>query len=166
MLRVEKSITAMNDKAGYFTGFLVLPLILVVVYEVIMRYLFNAPTVWAFEATTLIYGSHFMLGLAYTYSHNGHVAIDIFESRLEFRPRTILRIVVNVVLFIPTVGLLSTWGVVYATTSWKNWELASTSWAPPLYPFKTIMAIGFILMFLQGIAKLISDIHSLRQQDQ
>lgn len=166
MLLVEKGINGLNEKVGYFTGFLALPLILVVVYEVIMRYAFNAPTVWAFEATTLLYGTHFMLGLGYTYKYDGHVAIDIFESQLSFRPRTILRICINIILFLPTVGLLSVWGVIYAATSWKNWELASTSWAPPIYPFKTLMAIGFILLFLQGIVKLIEDIRSLRTQDQ
>lgn len=166
MLIIEQGINGLNDKVGYFTGFLAIPLILVVVYEVIMRYIFNAPTVWAFEATTLIYGSHFILGLAYTYRHDGHVAIDIFESRLELKPRTVLRIVINIVMFLPTVGLLAVWSVIYAATSWKNWELASTSWAPPVYPFKTIMAIGFVLLLLQGIAKLISDIRSLKQPEQ
>lgn len=162
MLLVEKSINGLNDKVGYFTAFLTIPLILVVVYEVMMRYLFNAPTVWAFEATTLIYGTHFILGFAYTHKHDGHVAIDVFESRLAVKPRTLLRIVVNLLLFMPTIGMLSIWSVIYAATSWKNWELASTSWAPPLYPFKTVMAIGFVLLFLQGVAKLIGDLRSLK----
>lgn len=165
MLIVEKSINGLNEKVGYFTSFLALPLILVVAYEVVMRYAFNAPTVWAFEATTFIYGMHYMLGIAYTHKHDGHVAIDVFESRLPKRPRTILRLIVNLVVFMPTVGLLAVWSVIYAGTSWQNWERASTSWAPPLYPFKTVMAIGFILLFLQGIAKLIADFHSLRNTE-
>lgn len=162
MLLVEKSINGLNEKVGYFTAFLTIPLILVVIYEVMMRYLFNAPTVWAFEATTLIYGTHFILGFAYTHKYDGHVAIDVFEARLPVRPRTLLRVIVNLLLFIPTVGMLAIWSVIYAATSWKNWELASTSWAPPLYPFKTIMAIGFVLLFLQGVAKLIGDLRSFK----
>jgi len=161
MLKIEKGINNLTEKVGFYTSFLTIPLIAVVVYEVIMRYAFNSPTVWAFEATTLIYGVHFMLGFAYTHKHNGHVAIDVFESRLSPRPRTILRIIVSLIFFVPTVGLLATWAVIYASTSWQNWENASTSWAPPLYPFKTIMAIGFILLFLQGVAKLIADFRSL-----
>ncbi len=116
--------------------------------------------------TTLIYGMHFMLGFAYTHKHDGHVAIDVFESRLPKRPRTILRIIVNLVVFTPTVGLLAVWSVIYAATSWQNWERASTSWAPPLYPFKTVMAIGFVLLFLQGISKLIHDFRSLDDSGQ
>ena len=164
MLLIEQSINGLNERVGRWTSFLAIPLIVVVVYEVLMRYLFNSPTVWGFEATTFIYGMHFILGFAYTHKHDGHVAIDIFESRLQFRPRTILRVIVNLVLFVPTVVLLAVWSVIYASTSWQNWERASTSWAPPLYPFKTIMAIGFILLFLQGIAKLIADIRSLKSQ--
>ncbi|MEA3545982.1 MAG: TRAP transporter small permease subunit [Thermodesulfobacteriota bacterium] len=162
MSLIENSINNVNDKVGYYTAFLVLPLILVVVYEVAMRYLFNAPTKWAFEATTLLYGCHFALGFAYTHKNNGHVSIDIFESRLTKKPRTTLRIIVNLLLFVPTMGLLAMASVRYAADSWRNWELASTSWAPPLYPFKTILCIGFILLFLQGIAKLIADFRSLK----
>ena len=164
MFFIEKSINGLNEKVGYFTSFLVLPLVLVVTFEVMMRYAFNAPTVWVFEATTLLYGTHYMLGFAYTLKYDGHVAIDVFEGRLPQRPRTILRIIVSMILFLPTVGMLSIWSVIYASDSWHNWERASTSWAPPLYPFKTLMAIGFILLFLQGVAKLIHDFRSLKEQ--
>jgi TRAP-type mannitol/chloroaromatic compound transport system permease small subunit len=163
MLIIEQGINRLNTWTGRMTAYLAIPLIAVVAFEVAMRYLFNAPTKWAFEATTFIYGVHFVLGFAYTHLHDGHVAIDIFESRLPAKPRTIMRIVVNIILFIPTVGLLATWSVIYAATSWQNWELASTSWAPPVYPFKTFMAIGFVLLFLQGVAKLIHDFRSIRQ---
>ncbi|MEE4376518.1 MAG: TRAP transporter small permease subunit [Candidatus Competibacteraceae bacterium] len=162
MLKLAHFIDSLNENVGNFNAFLILPLLGVVGFEVIMRYGFNAPTIWAFEATTLLYGVHFMLAFAHAHKHNGHVAIDVFEARLPKRPRTILRIVINLVLFIPTIGLLSIWSVIYAASSWSNWELASTSWAPPFYPFKTIMAIGFILLFLQGIAKLIQDFYSLK----
>ncbi|MBW6511668.1 MAG: TRAP transporter small permease subunit [Desulfuromonadaceae bacterium] len=161
MFLIEKSINGINEKIGYLTSFLILPLVLVVAYEVVMRYLFNAPTIWVFEATTLIYGIHFMLGLAYTYKHDGHVAIDVFEARLPERPRTMLRLLTTLVLFLPTVGMLSVWSGIYAADSWRNWEHASTSWAPPLYPFKTLMAIGFILLLLQGVAKGLHDFRSL-----
>ena len=164
MFFIEKSINGLNEKVGVATSFLVIPLVLVVAYEVLMRYAFNAPTVWVFEATTLLYGTHFIIGFSYTHKHNGHVSIDVFESRLAEKSRTILRLIVNLIVFMPTVGMLSVWSVIYAADSWKNWERASTSWAPPLYPFKTLMAIGFILLFLQGVAKWIHDFRSLKEQ--
>jgi len=165
MLKIERSINTLNEKVGVLTSYLVLPLVLVVVYEVFMRYAFNAPTTWGFELTTFIYGMHFVLGFAYTHRHDGHVAIDVFEARLPRKPRAMLRMATNLIFFIPSVGLLSVWSVIYATDSWQNWERAPTSWAPPLYPFKTIMALGFILLFLQGVAKLIGDWRSYKSPE-
>lgn len=165
MLKVESSINRLNEEVGRLTAYLIIPLILVVVYEVFMRYLFNAPTTWGFELTTFIYGMHFVLGFAFTHKHDGHVAIDVFEARLASRPRALLRIATNLALFLPTVGLISVWSVIYAVDSWRDWERAATSWAPPLYPFKTIMAIGFTLLFLQGLAKLIADCRALGEAD-
>ncbi len=164
MFLIEKGINNLNEKVGFFASFLIIPLVLVVAYEVMMRYAFNAPTVWVFEATTLLYGIHFMIGIAYTHKHNGHVTIDVFEARLPEKTRTILRLIVNLALFMPTIGMLSIWSVIYAADSWQNWERASTSWAPPLYPFKTLMAIGFILLLLQGVAKWIHDSRLLKEQ--
>lgn len=165
MQAIQRAIDALNEKIGVLTSYIILPLIGVVFYEVVMRYAFNAPTSWGFEMTTFLYGIHFILTLAFAHKYDGHVAIDIFESRLPQRPRTILRVVVNLVIFLPTIGMLALWSVFYAKTSWMGWERASSSWAPAIYPYKTIMAIGFILFFLQGVAKLIQDIHALRNSD-
>lgn len=163
MFKLDSAIDTLNEKIGFYGAYLVLPLIAVVGWEVIMRYGFNTPTSWAFEMTVFIYGVHYSLALAYAHKHNTHVAIDVFESRLSKKPRTILRICTNVVLFLPTIGLLTFYTSQLAFFSWQQWEHASSSWAPPLYPYKTIMAIGLFLLLLQGIAKLIQDIRSLKE---
>lgn len=162
MQQIASFIDSLNEYVGRYTAFLVLPLIGVVSYEVVMRYFLNAPTAWAFEMTTFIYGVHFILGFGYTHKYDGHVSIDVFEARLAPKRRTILRIITNLVVFLPTIGLLSIWSVIYANTSWQYTERASSSWGPAIYPYKTIMAIGFILFFLQGVAKVIQDFRSLR----
>lgn len=163
MFKIDGAIDTFNEKFGFFSSYLILPLIAVVVWEVFMRYGFNAPTSWAFELTVYLYGVHFSFALCYAHKHDTHVAIDVFESRLSKRPRAILRIFTNVVLFIPTIGLLAIYTSILALNSWQQWEHASSSWAPPIYPVKTLMAIGFILFFLQGLAKLIQDIRSLKE---
>ena len=62
--KLSKAIDTFNIKQGDVSALLALPLLVVVVYEVVMRYAFNAPTTWGFEATTFLYGVHYMLGLA------------------------------------------------------------------------------------------------------
>jgi TRAP-type mannitol/chloroaromatic compound transport system permease small subunit len=162
---IARSIDALSEKVGVFSSYLILPLVAVVVYEVFMRYVFDAPTSWGFEMTTFLYGVHFMLGLAYAHKHDGHVAIDVFEARLPVKIRALLRIVTNLLIFIPTIGLLTVWSIKYAATSWELRELASSSWAPAIYPYKTLMAIGFVLLLLQGLAKLVQDFGALRSTD-
>lgn len=165
MLKIDSAIDSFNEKFGLYASYLVLPLIIVVVFEVFMRYAFNAPTSWAFELTVFLYGVHFCFSMAYAHKHNTHVAIDVFEARLPAKPRIILRIVTNVVMFLPAIGLLTLYMCIMAASSWQQWEHASSSWAPPIYPLKTLMAFGFTLFFLQGLAKLIQDIRSLKKTD-
>lgn len=163
MFKIDSAIDTFNEKFGFYASYLVLPLIMVVVFEVFMRYAFNAPTSWAFELTVFLYGVHFCFAMAYAHKHNTHVAIDVFEARLPARPRIILRIVTNAIMFLPAIGLLTFYTCVMASSSWQQWEHASSSWAPAIYPLKTLMAFGFLLFFLQGVAKLIQDIRSLKE---
>ncbi|KJS00435.1 MAG: hypothetical protein VR65_13155 [Desulfobulbaceae bacterium BRH_c16a] len=162
MQTISRAIDALNEKIGLYSAYLILPLIGVVMYEVVMRKVFNAPTSWGFEMTVFLYGIHFMLALGDTHRVNGHVQIDIFEARLKPLNRTRLRIITNIFLFIPTMGCLTIWSIKYAITSWGMLELASSSWAPAIYPYKTVMAIGFVLFFLAGVSKLLQDFSSLR----
>jgi TRAP-type mannitol/chloroaromatic compound transport system permease small subunit len=163
MFKIAGVIDAFNEKFGLYSSYLILPLIIVVVWEVFMRYGFNTPTSWAFELTVFLYGVHFSFALSYAHKHNTHVAIDVLESRLKPRSRLILRIITNAVLFIPSIGLLTYYVCILAINSWQQWEHASSSWAPAIYPLKSLMAIGFILFFLQGLAKLIQDIRALKE---
>ena len=116
-----------------------------------MRYGFNAPTSWAFELTVFIYGVHYSFALAYAHKHNTHVAIDVFESRLSERPRTILRIITNLVLFLPTIGLLAYYVCVLAANSWQQWEHASSSWAPPSTRIKHSWRLALSSSFCKGL---------------
>lgn len=166
MQPITRFIDVLVEFTGQTSAYLILPLIGMISYEVIARYVFNAPTVWAFELSTFVYGIHFILGLAYAHKHNSHVSIDVFEVKLPRKPRTWLRIITNLTFFLPIIGLLAYGTVMYAATSWEVRELSWSSWQPKIYPYKTLMAVGFILFFLQGISKLIGDIRSLRTTDQ
>lgn len=159
---IARAIDALNEKTGLYSSYLILPLIGAVIYEVFMRYVFNAPTSWGFEMTTFLYGMHYMLGLGDAHRTNTHVCIDIFESKMRPKNRTILRIITNLVLFMPVMGCMAIWSIKYAITSWAMFEHASSSWSPAVYPYKTVMAVGFVLFFLAGVAKLLQDFNSLR----
>lgn len=155
--KISNAIDTFNTKQGEVTSLLVIPLLLVVIYEVFMRYVFNAPTVWGFEATTFLYGIHYMFGLSYTDVTGGHVKVDIFTSRARGRTQAFISALTTLVLFLPVMTCLTFWSFTFALSSVAGREVNSTSWAPPIYPFKMIMAFTLLFLLFQGISNLIRD---------
>jgi TRAP-type mannitol/chloroaromatic compound transport system permease small subunit len=159
--KISTMIDTFSRKEGEWSALLILPLTFIVIYEVIMRYVFDAPTIWGFEATTFIYGIHFMLGLAYTLVTDGHVKVDIFTARAKRRTQAVIVIITNLVIFLPVFTCMTIWAWKYAITSTLQHELNSTSWAPPIWPIKLIMAVAFSFLLIQGISTVLKAIHSL-----
>jgi TRAP-type mannitol/chloroaromatic compound transport system permease small subunit len=159
--QMANGIDKFNIKMGEWTSLLIIPLLLVVIYEVFMRYVFNAPTIWAFEMTSFLYGIHFMFGIAYTDVSKGHVRVDIFLARASKKGQAILNIVTNLVLFLPVFTCLVIWTGGFAYTSVIGQERNWTSWAPIIYPFKAIMSLTIFFTLLQGISNLIRDFQIL-----
>ncbi|MFZ1985164.1 MAG: TRAP transporter small permease subunit [Desulfatitalea sp.] len=153
------AITQFNRKTGEWFSLLMLPLLFVAVYEVFMRYLFNAPTSWGFEMTIFIYGVHFILGYTFTDAYDGHVRVDIFSARLQPRNKAILEIVTLLVIFFPFMTLMTVFAGKFAFISTVTSELASTSWAPPIWPVKIMMFLGFLLLWVQGLGHLLRNLH-------
>ena len=160
--QLASRLEALSRREGELSSFLIYPLLLVVVYEVFMRYVFNAPTTWGFEATTFLYGLHFMFGLTYTDLYDGHVKVDIFTSYFPEKTQTILKIITNLVFFMPVMVCMTIWSAFFAHKSTIGLELNPTSWAPPIWPLKILMALCFLFLLLQGIANLLKDIHRLK----
>jgi TRAP-type mannitol/chloroaromatic compound transport system permease small subunit len=159
---IPERIDAFSRKEGEIASLLMIPLTLVVIYEVIMRYVFDAPTIWGFELTTLLYGIHYMLGLAYTQVHGGHVKVDVVLARFPGRTQAVVNIFTSIVIFLPVMTALTIWSFKYAFTSFAGLEHSSTSWAPPIYPFKFIMAVSFLFLLIQGISDLLKNIKALK----
>ncbi len=125
---------AFTDRLGRFLALLMLPLSFVVVYEVVLRKVFMAPTIWGFEMTVYIYGIHLILSAAYALMKNAHVRIDVVMLLFSERKRAIFDLACYFLIFIPFVGGLC-WGTFdFAIESWFQWERSDTAWKPPLYP--------------------------------
>jgi TRAP-type mannitol/chloroaromatic compound transport system permease small subunit len=165
MKKFVRAVDKFNEFFGKWIALLILPLTGVVVYEVLMRRAFHAPTTWAFEMTVYLYGAHFMLGAAYTHLHDRHVRIDIIVQQLPPKVGVFLNVFTFWIIFLPFVGCLSYAAVVYAAHSWSVWEHSWTAWKPPLYPYKTIMPVALIMLLIQGIANFIRDVYRLKGEE-
>ena len=153
-----KGIDGLSEWSGRIFVWLVIPLTVVVVYEVVSRRFFNAPNIWATEVTNYIYGPHFMLVAAFTLLYQSHVSIDIIYGRFSPRTRGILDILTHLIFFFPFCIIVFTQGIVFAQTSWLIGETSDSAALRVVPLVKTVIPITFGLLLLQGLANFIRSI--------
>jgi TRAP-type mannitol/chloroaromatic compound transport system permease small subunit len=160
--KISGGIDWLIQKQGNIASLLIMPLLFVVVYEVFMRYGFNRPTIWGFEVTMFIYGMHYMFGLSYMDYHEGHVKVDVFVTRLPLKAQLIIKILVHCIISLPVLTGLIIWTTLFGISSTQYLEKNWTSWAPYIWPYKDLMALGFLFLFLQDISNLLKTIKKLK----
>ncbi len=147
-----------SEWSGRIFIWLIIPLTIVVVYEVVSRRLFDAPHVWSTEVTNFIYGPHFMLVAAYTLLHKAHVSIDLIYNRFSPRTRGVLDIITHLIFFFPFCGIVFYQGIIYAGTSWSIGETSESAALRIMPLIKTMIPVTFALLLNQGIANFIRSI--------
>ena len=137
-------------------------LVLILSYEVMMRYVFNAPTIWVMQTSMMVGGTLIVLGWSYVHQQRGHVRVDVFYGRLSERGQSLVNTIGALVFFFPFVGLLLYRAIIQAAYSLRMGErMSETAWYPPVFPMRLIMVIGLALFLLQGIAQLVRDVQAL-----
>lgn len=135
-------------------------MMLILTIEVVLRYGFNRPTIWAWDISTQLAGAFALVGGAYAFLHGDHVKVDVISSRFSGRLKAVLELLLAIPLFLLCLVLL--WhGGSLAWTSVLEREVAITLFAPPLYPLKVLLVLASFLLLLQGIAKFIRDLEVL-----
>lgn len=155
-IRMANSV---NEWVGNIFSWLVAVVMILTVAEIIMRRLWDAPTIWSFETCTQLFGAHFMIPAGFALLHGSHVAVDIVYNTFSVRKRAILDIVSYIIFFFPFNVVLLAYGIKFAGMSWATWETSWSVFAPPLYPLKTVIPVTAGLLLLQGLAIFIQKIH-------
>ena len=153
-------VDSVNERFGKIIAFLTVGMMGTVTVEVVLRYGFNSPTLWAHETAQFLYGSYCILGGAYVLLHRAHVNMDIMYARLSLRKRAILDLVTSSLFFLFIVVML--WqGTILASRSVAILEATNTAWAPPVWPVKLTLPLAALLILLQGIVKFVRDIETV-----
>jgi TRAP-type mannitol/chloroaromatic compound transport system permease small subunit len=161
-MKVIKYIDKVSEWTGIVSAWLIIPLMLAVVHEVVMRHFFNAPTGWGYDTCWMLYGAQFMIGGAYTLLHKAHVRIDIVYNILSPRRKLIFDAIIYAVVILFVMILLTLAGINFAANAWSTGEkLSTTNWFFPSGPSKTIIPVALLLLSLQSLAELIRTISSI-----
>jgi TRAP-type mannitol/chloroaromatic compound transport system permease small subunit len=158
--RVASVVDTLSEWSGRVFAWIIIPLVVSLTYEVLARYAFNAPTIWAYDLSYMLYGAHFMLGAGYTLLKGGHIRTDIFYQ--NWSPRTQGRVdaLLYLCLFFPGMIFFFWMGAQEGLHSLSIGERSDASpWRPVLYPLKLVIPVTALLILIQGVSELIKSAH-------
>lgn len=149
--------------SGKAVAFLIIPMVGSLVFEVICRYFFNSPTIWASDVSTILYGGFFMLGAAYTLQRQQHIRTDFLYEKWSVRTKGIVDSILYLTLYFPglVIFMWISWG--YASRSvMLNERIISSPWMPIIWPLKLTMPIATALLLIQGISEVIKSLYAAK----
>jgi len=159
MLRsIIRTVDTISERLGKILSFLIFGMTAVLVYEVVVRYAFNAPTIWAHETSIFFWGYCGVLAGAYTLKHHAHINVDILYSRLSPRREAILDVVTGF-LFLFIIALIIYEGWKMGMVALATHEHSPTPWSPPIAHFKLVLPVGATLLLVQGLANWVRSLY-------
>ena len=161
VVRAVRTIDRFAELCGVAIAWLMVPLMVAVVYEVVARYAFGAPTLWSFDVTYMLYGAMFMLGAAYALRIGAHIRTDFFWERWSLRTRGIIDTIAYAAFFFPGIALFFWVGWDEAWYAYGIGELSEqTPWRPLLWPLKACVPLAAALLLFQGISELVKSFYA------
>ena len=159
--RLIRWIDALNTAISNAAMWLIIPLAVVMLYDVLMRYCFNAPTLWGAELSMMIFGVYMIYAGPSSILQKVQVGVDIFAARLSPRVRAVVNCLTYAFTFTFFAGLFYT-SALYAVESWQLRELSSSAWGQPVYHLKALIPVAVLLMLLQSLAEFLRNFHLAR----
>jgi len=145
-----------SEWTGRIVCLMVFPIVLVMVYEVLMRKFFTAPTLWAFDISRMLYGVSFMLGAAYALMRGLHIRADFLYRGFTVKTQGKVDLLLYIFFFMPGMILLFWAAYEFAVKSYIQGEQAGDStWAPIVWPVKIALASGVAFLVLQGVSEIL-----------
>jgi len=155
-------IDAISDWTAKIISWLAVALILVLVFDVVERYVFGGATVWAYETAVMLGATIYVMGWCYVHRIREHIRVDVFYVHFSLRIRLIIDVIGTLLFFLPLLYVMIDTSIYYMVRAWKIDEvLAETFWYPPAGPFRTMVVVGLFLLAFQTVAHLIRDFYQL-----
>jgi len=162
LIRTIRVIDAISSASGHAVGWIVLPLIAVMSYELTVRYMLN-PTLWAYDLSYMLYGAMFMLGAAYTLRRGAHIRTDFLYQNWPVKVQAAVDAACYLLLFFPGIAIFFWISTDFAWRSYVQSERSvGSAWMPVIWPLKWCIPVGAGLLLLQGVAEFLKCLHALR----
>ncbi|MDC0484760.1 SDR family NAD(P)-dependent oxidoreductase [Candidatus Pelagibacter ubique] len=148
-------IDLFNKWVGNTVCWITIPLIFAMVYEVLARKLFNAPTMWAYDMSRFMYGALFMLGAGYALSKGVHIRADFLYRNFKTKNQGRIDFWLYLIFYFPGLSVFLYMSTGFLQESIMRGEKGmDTAWMPYMWPIKACLFVGIILLIVQGISEL------------
>ncbi len=161
VIAIMKMIDVVNEKIAKMASYCLILLILSLVYEVVARYAFNAPTAWSSDATYFLCSIALIFAMAYTWQTGGHVSVDMILVKFPVKVQAFLNVFFMVTMFFGCWFMIIGAMVPHVIESWRILERSAIGYFPPIYPYKTWILIGTLMLVLQGVNVFIRELYRL-----
>ncbi len=160
----DRILHVITKAAGIIAGLLVLFTGFMIVYEVICRGAFNAPTEWVMEISTYCVVVAGFLGMGVAYASKKHIHVDIVMSKLSPKVRCYVEIFTGIIgLFYSFIFMQQAWEMTMFSLEINN--CAPTTLSTPLWIPQMAMPVGMLVLLLQIIRTLLVDFVKIKNND-
>jgi TRAP-type mannitol/chloroaromatic compound transport system permease small subunit len=160
MKKIVDIIDTISEYSGKILIWAAVGLVIVLCYEVVSRYVFDAPTNWALETSKMLGATLAAVGWGYTHLHHGHVRVDVIYMHLSPKGKALIDVIMASLFLFPLVGILTYCAISWTIYSWEMGErMVESSWLPPAGPIRTVLTLAFFLFALQCVSRLIRDLY-------
>ena len=162
MATLITKIDLFSKWTGNIVCWITVPLILAMVYEVLARKLFTAPTMWAYDMSRFLYGALFMLGAGYALSKGIHIRADFLYRNFKVKNQGLIDFTLYILFYFP--GLIV---FLYMTTGFLQESIMrgergmDTTWMPYMWPIKSCLWFGIVFLLIQGISELFKSYYAM-----
>lgn len=161
-LCLARGIDRFNSAIGKAVSWLILLAVLVSAGNAVIRKIFNDSSNLWLELQWYLYGAAFMGAAAYTLLENEHIRIDILYGAWSRKKQHWIDLIGHILFLMPFTSIMIYYLYPYALDSFRNGEVSANFGGLPLWPAKTILLVGFVLLFFQGISEIIKKVAIMR----
>ena len=161
MAKTICAIDTMSLTVGKIVCWMLVPMCLSMVYEVVARKYFLAPTMWAYDISRMLYGALFMLGAGYALSRGVHIRADFLYRNWSERTQGIVDTTLYLAFYFPGLLVFMWTSMDYAWTAVDRGERGmDTAWMPYMGPIKSVLPIGALLLLIQGVSETLKSFYA------